>query len=303
MVRLDDEWRGSRLDQALQETLQRRGVDASVNQVRRALRVGELRVDGRKVAPGTRVRGGETVLLEDWIPEDRRPVRPRPDLWSPDLRLAETPTLLAILKPAGLPTLPAPRPSDGPSLLAAVLSAHPEVGSAGPTRQGGTLHRLDNGASGLVLFARDPKTRRAWRSAFDRKDLRKTYLAVCRTHLRRAEGGVVQGHIETTGGRRVRFHRGAGPEANSSSQITVLAQDGSRVFVRVETDTGKRHQVRVHLASWGLPIEDDPLYGTEAPSVPSTSAPFRLHGLRIQTREGTRFVAPVPAWWPSEVEP
>lgn len=278
-LRLGPERAGQRLDKALQSVLQEAGHQLSASQVRQELRSGRLKVDGGSQVPGSQVQGHETVDVTGWLPAREAPVAPRADLLASVPVVAQAPSWVVFDKPAGLPTLPGP-PPHGPSLLAAAGAFDAHILAAGPPAEGGCVHRLDNGASGAVLFARSPQARTEWRHAFGRHRVEKSYLADCVPQGDRDwfEGLAlrISGQIQTTGGPRVRFRPGPGPE----SRVTVRRVEPGRVIAQVETRTGQRHQVRVHLAALGLPIRDDPLYGPD-PRPEARRDPFRLHAWRL----------------------
>jgi 23S rRNA pseudouridine1911/1915/1917 synthase len=300
---LPGDWAGQRLDRAVARLLRAQGWTLSVRQVRRALRAGRLTVGGRSRAPGERIRGGEAVDLEGFVPPAVAPVAPRPDL-VPAVAIVHTgPDWWALSKPAGLPTLPRTEPPDGPSLLSAALALDPAVAEAGPPREGGVVHRLDNGASGVVVVARTPQARARWRRAFSAREVHKTYLArVIRSGPGFEPGQrlAIRGPIETTGGPRVRFH--CSESEGPISEIRILWVRGPQAGVRVATDSGARHQVRVHLAAAELPIHDDPLYGPKPFDKPDPHTPFALHAESLRWNQQV-VQAPPPSWWPDDDAP
>lgn len=164
--------------------------------------------------------------------------------------LHEDRELLAVAKPAGLPTLPAGGFFTH-TLLALVRRSYPE---AAP------VHRLGRGTSGIVLFARTAKARRALHGDLRQGAMTKLYRALASGHpvqddfsidvpigpLPHARLGMV--HAACTAGRR------------ASSRVTVLQRMDRSSLVRVDIQTGRPHQIRIHLAAAGHPLVGDPLY-------------------------------------------
>ncbi|MFA6632240.1 MAG: RluA family pseudouridine synthase [Kiritimatiellia bacterium] len=159
---------------------------------------------------------------------------------------------VAVMKPAGVASVPERR--DDNACLCAHLS-----------RQLGQrvypVHRLDKEVSGVILYALTAPAHRLLNSAFERREVQKTYLAV--THGAPAEdAGEINGPIHAFGSGRMGVDARRGKP--SLTRFAVL-QRGER-FARVEAFplTGRRHQIRVHLYSIGHPIAGDPCYGDAA---------------------------------------
>jgi len=120
------------------------------------------------------------------------------------------------------------------------------------------LHRLDRETAGIVLFSKNPKTRSLYQDLFAKREMQKVYHALApssdtinfpRTVISRIERGEPFIKMKEVDG-----------EANSETHIEVLKKMGSLSLYKLKPITGKTHQLRVHMASLGLPIENDPLY-------------------------------------------
>lgn len=287
-MRLPETARGVRLDHAVHAALAAAGSPASRVEVRRALRAGDLRVDGRSARPGSRAVGGEEIDVRAFVPRAAWRLSPRPDLLAQNPVVFEGPDWLAFDKAPGLPTLPAHDP-EAPSLLHAALAADPAIGQAGPPGEGGSVHRLDNDTSGVVLFARTAEARRRLRVAFTAHRVPKGYDALVRD-----PGGAlpraVRADIETSGGARVRVR--PGPEATCESLFELVARGEGAALVHVRTHWGRRHQVRAHLAWVGWPVLGDRLYAD-----PSTAAALDRLGLHAAWIEVDGHRVEVPSGW------
>jgi 23S rRNA pseudouridine1911/1915/1917 synthase len=246
---------GARLDQWLAARL----GEMSRTQVRGLIDGGRVRVDGRAVKAARRLQVGERV-------EASIPPPPREGLAAESIPLAivfEDEHLLVVDKPAGMVTHPgAGRPSG--TLAAAALAHAPEMAGVGSVSRPGIVHRLDKGTSGLIVLA---KTRAAYdglTAQLARRTVSRRYLCLAQGLVRRAEG-----RLDTAMGRdpRSRVRMAVLPDGKGRRAITryrVLERfgTGSRAVTLVECrlETGRTHQIRVHLASLGHPLLGDEAY-------------------------------------------
>jgi 23S rRNA pseudouridine1911/1915/1917 synthase len=257
---------------------------------------GRLTVDGRRAPPSHRVRAGERLAL---TVATTSPLATR----EPTV-LATTAHFVYVDKPAGLHTHRL-RPTDPPALADWIAARFPECAtSSADPREGGAVHRLDRGTSGVVAFAR---TREAWtsaRAAFTAGRVGKRYLAVT-TCPAGHPWPPPPGPWLTIAGEVVEISAPLGPGAGPDR--VAVRPDGQPARTRVAPDappgpqrrfvldllTGRRHQARVHLAWLGLPIVGDALYGG------SPGPRLCLHALALDLSAAvpgeTPVHAPVPA--------
>ncbi|MBK7643365.1 MAG: RluA family pseudouridine synthase [Planctomycetes bacterium] len=193
--------------------------------------------------------------------------------------------LVAIDKPAGLLSVPL----DGRRGRSALGLVRDALSRPGRPARLWPVHRLDREASGVLLFARTSEARDALQESWTQAH--KLYLAL-------VEGRPIPPHgvIETPLWEDAGLNVHAGKHADAKSARTryrTLENVGERSLLEVELDTGRRHQIRVHLASIGHPIVGDPRYGTRA-------GRMGLHAQRLRVEhpgrsEPIQFEAPVPA--------
>jgi 23S rRNA pseudouridine1911/1915/1917 synthase len=214
--------------------------------------------------------------------------------------------IIVVNKPAGMTVHPAPGHPAG-TLVDALLARFPELAAmAEPdgVLRPGIVHRLDKDTSGVMVVARTPFSRTALSRQFKDRSVRKTYLAIVKGKVARdrltVERPVGRHPIE-----RKRMSVQSNAPRDAVSHIAVLARfdpanadEAGTSLVRVNPDTGRMHQIRVHLASIGHPCLGDPLYGGKA----AGGGLFHrqaLHALALsiahpRSGEPLEFVAPLP---------
>ena len=237
----------------------------------RLIAEGVVTVDGRRARKGETLLGGEEIRLP--LPEPRAAWLVAPDFDRPlDLRYEDS-WLLCVEKPPGIPCIPL-RPDEHGTVANALVARFPELNGIGGPLEAGLLHRLDAGTSGLLAVARSwdayERLREAWRSG----RVTKVYLAVVRGAVRAA--GRIDAplaHHPRSARRMILARDPAAPDALEAhtdyEPIQVVERDGARggterevrTLVRVRLGEGRRHQIRVHLASVGHPVLGDALYG------------------------------------------
>jgi 23S rRNA pseudouridine1911/1915/1917 synthase len=240
---------GERLDRflaALEEVGSRAAAERLLGERR-------VRVDGAARAKSYRLEGGERIEVE--VPEGR-PSRLEPEQL--DLRVAyEDEYLLVVDKPAGIVVHPSA--GHGSGTLVHGLLGHAIAGGAEPERPG-IVHRLDRDTSGLLVVARSDETHRRLQRLLRERKIEREYLAlVCgrpRSRAGRIEAPLGRDRTDPT---RISLDTDTPREAVTNFELVELLP--AHALLRARLETGRTHQIRVHLAAIDLPVSGDPVYG------------------------------------------
>jgi 23S rRNA pseudouridine1911/1915/1917 synthase len=241
----------------------------------RALRSGQVSVGGRQVRPSHRLESFEVV---DGVVPDPVVAAPEAEDIPLEIRFSDD-RVLVVSKPAGLVTHPARGHAAG-TLVNALLGLGEPLSAAGSTRPG-IVHRLDKDTSGLLLVAKDDDAQQHLVDAIRAREVERRYLALV--------GGVMpagSGTIDAPLGRHPVKRRQMAVVAGGKPAVThysVLASTGELSLLEAKLETGRTHQIRVHLAHLGHPVAGDRTYGgaSERARALGLTRPF-LHAWRLR---------------------
>ena len=276
--------------------LARRCAPLSRSRLQALIAAGQVTVDGRPADARTRTRPGQQVSVHVPPPATAEPL---PEALPLDV-VFEDADLLVINKPPGIVVHPAPGHAGG-TLVNALLHHCDDLGGVGGVERPGIVHRLDKDTSGLMVVAKHDAAHLALAAQFQAGRVCKRYLALVHSRPDRA-----QGRIETTIGRHTvdRKRMAVNPPRGKSavSHYEVLENLGDFTLLSVRIETGRTHQIRVHMAHLGLPIVGDPVYGSRALDRALAACPSRqlLHAAELafdHPSDGRRLVfqrAPPP---------
>jgi 23S rRNA pseudouridine1911/1915/1917 synthase len=267
---------GERLDR-----LAARRLETSRSVVQRIIQKGLLRVDGEEVVPSYRVRGGERVearMSEAGVTPEEIPVSV----------VFEDEHLLVVEKPAGLVVHPGAGNPSG--TLVNALLGRGIAGGEDPSRPG-VVHRLDRDTSGLMVLAKGEPAYSRLVAEMGGRRVRRVYRAVVV-----GEGLPETGTVDSPVGRDPENPTlmAAGVGRPAVTHFEVLREGGGHSMLKVRLETGRTHQIRVHLSAIGYPIYADPLYGE---AVPGRRLWLHAENLAFEhpvTEEKLEFDSPIP---------
>ena len=250
VIQLKIEQSGERLDRYLARVLSQ----LSRSRIQQLIRAGLVTVDGRSTKPGMLVEMGMQVTLR--IPPEPSAVPLVAQPFSLEI-IYEDADLLVIAKPAGLVVHPGAGHMHD-TLVNALLAHCPTLATGGSDRPG-IVHRLDRDTSGLLVVAKTERALEHLRAQFKEHHVQKSYLAL--VHGRPpAPRGVIEAPVGRDPNRRQRMAVIPGGHM-ARTAYQQLATLGDYTLLRVNPETGRTHQIRVHLAWLGIPVAGDRIYG------------------------------------------
>lgn len=224
--------------------------------VQRLIASGGVRVDGTALKKSTLLQAGQQVSV---VVPGEPPAAGSAPAGSLTV-LYEDDALVVIDKPAGVTVHPAPG-DDSPTVAAWFAARYPAEAARLDRERPGVVHRLDRETTGVLLLGKSPAVVEQLSGAFEARTVAKVYIAIC-DGVPEREQAIIDAPIARHPADRSRMavvRDGSGREART--QYEVLAASGERSVLMVHPESGRTHQVRVHLAAVGVPVLFDPLYG------------------------------------------
>ena len=280
-----------------------REIGLSRSQVQRAVEEGRVHVNGSPVRSGRKVKAGDEVAI---VLPAARPSGVIPEA-IPLKILYEDVSLLVVDKPAGMVVHPAAGHSNG-TLVNALLHHCRDLSGIGGVLRPGIVHRLDKGTSGLMVAAKSDEAHWGLAGQFKRHEVKKTYLALVYGDPK-TDGGRIEAAVGRHPTDRKRMSTQSRRGRSAATVWRVRERYGVAALLEVDIETGRTHQIRVHLTDLGYPVVGDRVYGgagrIRTVGDPEARARMKaldrqaLHAWRLAfthpvTGESLRFSSPLP---------
>lgn len=274
--------------------LSRRVEGLTRSAAQRLLEEGKVSLQGRPLKKNHRLRAGEALelCLPDPVPTDARPQDIPLDIVYEDADVA------VVNKPRGMVVHPAPGNPDGTLVNALLAHCGQSLSGVGGAIRPGIVHRIDKDTSGLLIIAKNDRAHLALSAQLKDHTLFRVYEAVAIGSLKEDRGTV-----DAPIGRSLRDRKRMAVVPDGRRAVThyqVLARYPGYTHLRCQLETGRTHQIRVHMAYLGHPLAGDPVYGPK-------NDPERLGGQCLHARELTfvhpttgqtvHLTCPLPDWF------
>ena len=287
LLRASEESKNQRLDAFLASSLD--GLTRS--QATRLIESGEVAVNGRAVSKSYKLAGGEDVAVT--LPEPE-PVEVVPQDIPLDV-VYEDADVIVVNKPSGMVVHPAPGHPDGTLVNALLYHCAGTLSGVGGTLRPGIVHRIDRDTSGLIIAAKNDAAHQYLSAQLADHTLARTYECIVVGKLREDRGAVDAPIARHPTDRKRMAVVAGGREAVTHWEV--IARYPGYTHVRCRLETGRTHQIRVHMAYIGHPILGDTVYGAKKEVPGLTGQCLHAVGLRFlhpRTHEVMELSCPLP---------
>lgn len=261
------------------------------SQAARLIAEGRVRVNGKPAAKSARLSGGETVTVD--VPQLRETALPPQDI--PLDVVYEDDDVIVVNKPTGLVVHPAPGHPDGTLVNALLHHCGDSLSGIGGEKRPGIVHRIDRDTSGLIIAAKNDAAHLALSAQLKDHSLSRTYECLVTGNMKQ-DSGTVDAPIGRSSA--VRKKMAVVPTGRRAvTHWEVVARYPGVTHLRCRLETGRTHQIRVHMAYIGHPILGDTVYGAKKPVPGLTGQCLHATGLRFihpRTGEPVELHCPLP---------
>ena len=261
------------------------------SQAARLIAEGRVRVNGKPAAKSARLSGGETVTVD--VPQLRETALPPQDI--PLDVVYEDDDVIVVNKPTGLVVHPAPGHPDGTLVNALLHHCGDSLSGIGGEKRPGIVHRIDRDTSGLIIAAKNDAAHLALSAQLKDHSLSRTYECLVTGNMKQDSGTVDAPIGRSSADRKKMAVVPTGRRAVTHWEV--VARYPSVTHLRCRLETGRTHQIRVHMAYIGHPILGDTVYGAKKPVPGLTGQCLHATGLRFihpRTGEPVELHCPLP---------
>ena len=261
------------------------------SQAARLIAEGRVRVNGKPAAKSARLSGGETVTVD--VPQLRETALPPQDI---PLDVGyEDDDVIVVNKPTGLVVHPAPGHPDGTLVNALLHHCGDSLSGIGGEKRPGIVHRIDRDTSGLIIAAKNDAAHLALSAQLKDHSLSRTYECLVTGNMKQDSGTVDAPIGRSSADRKKMAVVPTGRRAVTHWEV--VARYPGVTHLRCRLETGRTHQIRVHMAYIGHPILGDTVYGAKKPVPGLTGQCLHATGLRFvhpRTGEPVELHCPLP---------
>lgn len=261
------------------------------SQAARLIAEGRVRVNGKPAAKSARLSGGETVTVD--VPQLRETALPPQDI--PLDVVYEDDDVIVVNKPTGLVVHPAPGHPDGTLVNALLYHCGDSLSGIGGEKRPGIVHRIDRDTSGLIIAAKNDAAHLALSAQLKDHSLSRTYECLVTGNMKQDSGTVDAPIGRSSADRKKMAVVPTGRRAVTHWEV--VARYPGVTHLRCRLETGRTHQIRVHMAHIGHPILGDTVYGAKKPVPGLTGQCLHATGLRFvhpRTGEPVELHCPLP---------
>ena len=261
------------------------------SQAARLIAEGRVRVNGKPAAKSARLSGGETITVD--VPQLRETALPPQDI--PLDVVYEDNDVIVVNKPTGLVVHPAPGHPDGTLVNALLHHCGDSLSGIGGEKRPGIVHRIDRDTSGLIIAAKNDAAHLALSAQLKDHSLSRTYECLVTGNMKQDSGTVDAPIGRSSADRKKMAVVPTGRRAVTHWEV--VARYPGVTHLRCRLETGRTHQIRVHMAHIGHPILGDTVYGAKKPVPGLTGQCLHATGLRFihpRTGEPVELHCPLP---------
>ena len=287
LLQTSEEDRGARLDAFLARAME----DLTRSAAAKAIEEGRVLVSGKVPSKSLKLTGNETI---EFTPEEPAPIDAVPQDIPLDV-VYEDDDVIVVNKPSGLVVHPAPGHPDGTLVNALLFHCGASLSGVGGALRPGIVHRIDRDTSGLIIAAKNDYAHQFLSAQLADHTLSRTYECIVVGNLRE-DSGTVDAPIARDSRDRKRMAVVPGGR-RAVTHWTVLARYPGYTHVQCRLETGRTHQIRVHMAYLGHPILGDTVYGAKKPVPGLTGQCLHAVGLQFihpRTKELVSLSCPLP---------